>query len=224
MNSNHFGAPGARRSVLVMRVRRLAHRLLGGMGSGERAHLMSRIRDLEAENSRLMQLTVTDELTGAYNRRHFDGQFRHDSASRVRKHSLAFCLFDVDNFKAYNDSYGHGAGDDALRLIAGVVMSQLRQDQGLLFRLGGDEFCMLLFMDSAALALRIIERVQHKVRELKLPHPHGGGGVLTISFGVVWRDRHSAVMAAHRQLYLDADRVLYEAKRSGRDQIRVMAI
>ncbi|SDH87007.1 diguanylate cyclase (GGDEF) domain-containing protein [Paraburkholderia phenazinium] len=224
MNSNHYGVAGVCRSAWTIRARRLTHQLLGKIRDRERARLVRRIRDLEAENSRLTQLAFTDDLTGAYNRRHFDDQFRHDSALRARRHSLAFCLFDIDHFKAYNDSYGHGAGDDALRLIARVVMSQLRQDQDLLFRMGGDEFCVLLFMDSAAMALRIIDRVRHKVRELGLPHPHGRDGVLTVSFGVVWHDRHSAVMAPHRQLYLDADRVLYEAKRSGRDQIKLMAI
>jgi diguanylate cyclase (GGDEF)-like protein len=224
MNSNHVGAAGAYRPAWTIRARRLTQQLTGTFRNGERARLVSRIRDLEAENSRLMQLTVTDELTGAYNRRHFDDQWRHDSALRARRHSLAFCLFDVDNFKAYNDSYGHGAGDDALRLIARVVMSQLRQDQDLLFRLGGDEFCVLLSTGSAAVALGIIDRVRRKVRELGLPHPYGCDGVLTISFGVVWYDGYSAMVTTPRQLYLDADRVRYEAKRNGRDQIRLMAI
>lgn len=135
---------------------------------------------------------------------------------------MAFCLFDVDNFKAYNDSYGHLAGDEALRQIARVVMSQLRHGQDLLFRLGGDEFCVLLYLDSAASAFDIVDRVRRSVRDLALPDPRSrDGGVLTISFGVVWRDGQHVSTATPWQLYLDADRVLYEAKRSGRDQIKL---
>ncbi|WP_169708636.1 GGDEF domain-containing protein [Trinickia terrae] len=190
----------------------------------KREHLLSRIHDLEAENSRLAQMAITDDLTSAYNRRHFDEYSRRDWTWDSARHSLALCLFDVDNFKAYNDSYGHGAGDDALRLIADVVMRQLRQGRDLLFRLGGDEFCVLLYLDSADSAVGIVDRLRRNVRELALPSPRGRDGVLTISFGVVWRDDRRARMATPWQLYLDADRMLYEAKRNGRDQIRLAGL
>jgi diguanylate cyclase (GGDEF)-like protein len=224
MISSHLDTDAVCRSFWKTHTRRWTRQSRGNVRNPERARLLRRIRELEAENSRLMQLAVTDELTGACNRRHFNDQLTRASSLVARGRSLAFCLFDVDNFKAYNDEYGHAAGDEALRLIASGVMSHLRDGQDLLFRLGGDEFCMLLFVDSAAMALSIIDRLRNQVRELDLPHPHGRDGVLTISCGVVWRDGHSATKVTSRELYIETDRVLYQAKRGGRDQTRMIAI
>ncbi|MGU7770244.1 GGDEF domain-containing protein [Burkholderia sp. MR1-5-21] len=200
----------------------MTQQVLANIANRKRGRLLSRISDLEAENSRLAQLAITDHLTDAFNRRHFDDIARRDWSWSATRRSMAFCLFDVDNFKAYNDSRGHLAGDEALRQISRVVMSQLRHGQDFLFRLGGDEFCVLLYLDSAASAFDIVDRVRRSVRDLALPDPRGcDGGVLTISFGVVWRDGQHAPMATPWQLYLDADRMLYEAKHSGRDQIKL---
>jgi two-component system, sensor histidine kinase LadS len=90
---------------------------------------MTRIRQLEAQNARLERLVIADDLTGASNRRHFTDVVGRTPERQPWCRSFAFCLFDVDNFKDYNDPYGHAAGDEALRLIARVAMSQLHQDE-----------------------------------------------------------------------------------------------
>jgi diguanylate cyclase (GGDEF)-like protein len=218
MKINHFFARGAHEVARAVRVGRKNHPGFRNFASPERVRLVSRILLLEAENARLERLAITDELTGAYNRRYFDDATRRIPERRVCRQSFAFCLFDVDNFKAYNDTYGHAAGDDALRSIAQVTMSQLRCNQDLLCRLGGDEFCMMLSVESPVVALNIVERVRHKVRDLALPGSHTRGGFLTISVGMIWHDGRSLASPTPKRLYLEADRMLYQAKRSGRDQ------
>src|SRR5690606_15336010 len=108
------------------------------------AAMVSRIKQLEAENRRLRHLSITDELTGAYNRRHFRASFTelvHAQDSPLpRTTAIALCLFDIDHFKAYNDAFGHPMGDAALRSISVAVAALLRRDSDRLFRFGGDEF------------------------------------------------------------------------------------
>ncbi|WP_175781809.1 GGDEF domain-containing protein [Burkholderia anthina] len=185
---------------------------------------MTRIQQLETQNAELERLTITDELTGAYNRRYFDDEIRRTRDGQMFRQSFAFCLFDIDNFKSYNDTHGHAAGDEVLRQIARVTMSQLRYDQDLLFRLGGDEFCMVLSVDSATVALDIVERVRDQVRSLVLPGAHMGNEILAISVGVIWHDSLSIVMPAFQELYLEADRMLYQAKRGGRDRTMISTL
>ncbi|WP_181321701.1 GGDEF domain-containing protein [Trinickia symbiotica] len=202
----------------------LARRFLRGLEDAERGRLQGRIRQLESEVARLSRLAVTDELTGAFNRRHIDEIFETRVASPGINESLAFCLFDIDGFKAYNDTYGHGAGDDALKQVAQAVHGQLRQSGDSLIRLGGDEFCILLRAESPADALAAIDRLRLAVRALALPHPTKSNAVLTASFGFVWRGARGATRHLPRDLYRHADRMLYEAKRAGRDTVRLAVL
>lgn len=191
---------------------------------GDRRRLQARIVQLESEVARLSRLAVTDELTGAFNRRHIDETFEARASSRRIEKALAFCLFDVDGFKAYNDTFGHGAGDNALKQIAQAVHGQLRQSGDSLIRLGGDEFCILLHAESPTDALSAIDRLRLAVRALKLPHPTKRDAVLTASFGFVWRGARSATRHLADDLYRHADRMLYEAKRAGRDTVRLAVL
>ncbi|CAB3798921.1 hypothetical protein LMG28688_04848 [Paraburkholderia caffeinitolerans] len=189
----------------------------------ERLRLTRRIRELEAENSALEQLSITDSLTGAYNRRHLESMLANDARLREHTHATALCVFDVDNFKLFNDTYGHGAGDQVLSAVARAVMRCLRAGDDYLFRLGGDEFCVLLFVDSMHETLRIVQRMQRAVKALLLPQREITGRALTISFGVAWRDGGAAAgyeaPASPCDMYHHADKMLYEAKRAGRDRI-----
>jgi diguanylate cyclase (GGDEF)-like protein len=190
----------------------------------ERGRLQARIVQLESEVARLSRLAVTDELTGAFNRRHIDETFEARASSRDIDDALAFCLFDIDGFKAYNDTYGHSAGDDALKQIARAVHRQLRHSGDSLIRLGGDEFCILLHAESPTDALSAIDRLRLAVRALELPHPTKRDAVLTASFGFVWRGARSANRHLAHDLYRHADRMLYEAKRAGRDTVRLAVL
>lgn len=190
----------------------------------QQGRLQARIRQLESEVARLSRLAVTDELTGAFNRRHIEETFGARASSRHVDGALAFCLFDIDGFKAYNDTYGHSAGDDALKQIAHAVRAQLRHAGDSLIRLGGDEFCILLNAESPSDALAAIDRLRLAVRALALPHPTKRDAVLTASFGFVWRGARSENRHLPHDLYRHADRMLYEAKRAGRDTVRLAVL
>lgn len=199
------------------------------LARSERLRLLRRIRELEAENSALAQLSITDSLTGAYNRRHLEAVLASDARLRERTHCAALCVFDVDNFKTFNDTYGHSAGDQVLRAVAKAVSRCLRTADDALFRLGGDEFCVLLFADSATGTLRVVQRMQRAVKALRLPQRERehAGRALTISFGVAWRDNAvdgPEAQASPWDMYLRADKMLYEAKRAGRDRIEFAAV
>jgi diguanylate cyclase (GGDEF)-like protein len=196
------------------------------LARSERLRLTRRIRELEAENSALAQLSITDSLTGAFNRRHLEAILANDARLRERTHAAALCMFDIDNFKTFNDTYGHNAGDQVLRAVARAVMRCLRAGDDYLFRLGGDEFCVLLFVDSAHETQRIVQRMQRAVKALLLPQ-RGMSQPLTISFGVAWRDNEAGAPEAQAGLwdmYLRADTMLYDAKRAGRNRIEFAAV
>ncbi|HKT98432.1 MAG TPA: GGDEF domain-containing protein [Paraburkholderia sp.] len=193
----------------------------------ERLRLIRRIRELEAENSVLAQLSITDSLTGAYNRRHLETALASDARLREPTRAAALCVFDIDNFKAFNDTYGHSAGDQVLRAVARAVMRCLRAGDDHLFRLGGDEFCVLLFTDSAAGALRVVQRMQRAVKALLLPQREIARRALTISCGVAWRGNEACnpeAQASPWDMYLRADKMLYDAKRAGRDRIEFAVV
>ncbi len=194
----------------------------------ERQRLIRYIRELEAENATLAELSVTDALTGVYNRRYLEVVLAHDARLRERTHTAALCVFDIDNFKLINDAFGHNAGDRVLRAVARAVTGGLRTGDDYLFRLGGDEFCVLLFAESARETLRVAQCLQQAVRTLEPPQRELQGHALTISMGVAWRaHKHThehGTSATPWDMYQRADQMLYAAKRAGRDRIEFTTV
>jgi diguanylate cyclase (GGDEF)-like protein len=196
----------------------------------ERQHLISRIRELEAENAALAELSVTDPLTGAYNRRYLEVMLAHDARLREHTHTAALCVFDIDHFKLINDTHGHHAGDRVLRAVARAVTGGLRSGDDYLFRLGGDEFCVLLFAGSAHETLKAVRCLQQAVRTLEPPQRELQGHALTVSMGVAWRAHRRELASGHLppaspwDMYQRADQMLYAAKRAGRDRIEFTTI
>jgi len=133
-----------------------------------------------------------------------------------------FCLalVDVDRFKTYNDTYGHLAGDEALRTVATTIAGALR-DGDTVYRFGGEEFLCLLPEQDTERALVAMQRVRAAVRATRVPHQGSEHGVVTISVGVAQSDldRHPGA----RELVDAADRALFAAKSGGRDQVHCAA-
>jgi diguanylate cyclase (GGDEF)-like protein len=176
--------------------------------------------ELADANRRLEILATRDGLTGLANRRTFDETFDRE-CRRARRDGcdLAVIMIDVDRFKTYNDHYGHPAGDACLRRVADAIGSAIRGPSDFAARYGGEEFVVLLPGTHEAGAAEIAERIRLAVRELKLTHASGAGGIVTISAGV------SASPKCPRRderecLLRDADQALYKAKNAGRDQVR----
>lgn len=177
-------------------------------------------QQLEAANSRLEELATLDPLTGLANRRRFDEMLtiEHGRAQRLGI-STAVMMIDADNFKSYNDLYGHPAGDLCLQKIANAIESVLRRPGDMAARWGGEEFVVLLPGMDASGAIQMAHCLRAAVRALGIAHANGKAGMMTVSLGVAaagpgdWREESTLVAAA--------DQALYAAKRSGRDMVRI---
>lgn len=176
---------------------------------------VSNILELQAANRALQVMASTDPLTGAYNRRHFL-DVCNTEMHRSQRYELPFsiAMLDIDNFKAVNDTYGHGIGDDALKATVRAINETLR-DEDTLGRLGGEEFGVIFpqtTMDAGAL---VAERIRESVSEIVIATPEQPLS-FTVSIGISdWRPDDSIDTVLMR-----ADRALYTAKESGRNQVQ----
>ena len=166
----------------------------------------------------LQNLAVRDPLTGVHNRRRFDDALQIEWQRGLRSgKTLSLLMIDVDHFKAYNDNYGHLAGDDALRRIASELQEHCTRPSDVFARYGGEEFALLLPESSGAAAQIVGERVLDCVRRLQLPHRGSPLGVVTASVG------HATMVSFEGSrpttLVGLADQALYRAKHAGRDRL-----
>jgi diguanylate cyclase (GGDEF)-like protein len=177
-----------------------------------------RTRDLEAANQQLQQLSHIDALTGIANRRMFDSVWQAASRQAVRdKRPLAVMLIDVDHFKAYNDAYGHQAGDACLQTVADALAAGLRRGGDFVARYGGEEFVVVLPGLTVPDALRVAQNLRVAVMNCAISHIHNSAApIVTVSIGVAgWEPEAGSEPI---DLLADADAALYEAKHSGRNQ------
>ena len=167
------------------------------------------------QSRRLKDLAVTDPLTGAYNRRYFEEQINGAFEVWARyKRPSTLVLLDIDHFKQVNDEFGHGVGDDALKLLVELISSRIR-GVDTLCRYGGEEFAVLLSETSARHGLRLAEELRQRVQESDLLPQ----GTLTVSAGVC-----DISAAANGEDWLQqADEALYRAKSSGRNRVEHVA-
>jgi diguanylate cyclase (GGDEF)-like protein len=173
-------------------------------------------------NYEMAQLAQHDALTGVKNRRVFDEQLERLWQRAVDEdRRIAILLLDVDHFKAYNDHYGHQAGDRALRHVAQVCQAIVTRPQDLVARYGGEEFAVLLYDADVGEAGKLAERMRKAVVGLKLQHTDSRAGQLvTISIGIAIVEP-SAERRARGALQL-ADEALYQAKTHGRNRVEIM--
>ena len=172
----------------------------------------------EVSDRRHRQAARSDFMTGVANRRHFEESLqRHfDRASKNGRH-LALIMIDADEFKAFNDLYGHPAGDKCLRALSTVFLATCRPGD-VVGRYGGEEFAVLLPNTSSRAAHAVASRLLTAVRDLRLKHAKRPNGVVTISLGVASLTPETECLSAG-ELLEAADRALYRAKREGRDQV-----
>ncbi len=176
---------------------------------------------LTQANEELARLALVDGLTGLTNRRGFDLAFEKEFKRGAREGDcLGVLIVDVDNFKAYNDAYGHQSGDQCLQAICKVLHATLRRPADLAARLGGEEFVALLPKTSAEGAVRMAEALRSAVKGLNLIHTGSDLGMVTISVGVAAQVPGRELKRAE-DLLRRADKALYVAKAGGRDQVRL---
>jgi len=176
--------------------------------------------ELAAVNETLERLSLVDGLTSIANRRHFDAHLAGQLAmGRRHRRTLALILCDVDSFKAYNDHYGHQAGDECLKKIASTLQACCRRPGDLAARYGGEEFAMILPDTGLSTAGRIAEDARAAVAQLGMLHGHSGAALhVTISGGVAVL-RGDENVASVDQLITYADEALYRAKSEGRNRM-----
>jgi diguanylate cyclase (GGDEF)-like protein len=178
--------------------------------------VVERTEALARANERLEQLAITDALTGLPNRRRLDDILDAEWHRALRpKTSLAVAMIDIDQFKLYNDYYGHPAGDRCLHQVATALADNVR-DTDHIARYGGEEFCLVMPDTHLAGAIIAAERVRVAVEELAEPHVASALGTVTISIGVACLI--STPLDSVEDLIRHADEHLYEAKRAGRNR------
>ncbi len=195
-----------------------------------RAHLISAARvtslhrqladqriELEKLNDELTAIGLRDPLTGLGNRRALTEDLAVLEARAVRYgHRYCLALLDVDHFKAYNDTYGHQAGDQVLQTVAAQLKEQARPGDAL-YRYGGEEFLCILPEQSPAGATVAAERMRSGIEELAIAHTGNDAGVLTLSGGVAMLDAGDT--RSVDEVLKEADEALYRAKRLGRNRV-----
>lgn len=166
--------------------------------------------ELRRANKRLEELSITDDLTGIYNRRHFYEKLSQETARVQRhKHPLSLLMFDVDHFKSYNDTRGHLAGNRILERVGRIISEETREvDFG--FRYGGDEFTVILPETSKKNAIIVAERIRKAFQKCKF-------GETTLSIGVAQYDSKSDLDT----LIKHADETMYRAKSQGGNRVEV---
>jgi two-component system chemotaxis response regulator CheY len=160
----------------------------------------------------------TDSLTGLGNRQRLGEDLAGvDASSRRYGRPYSLAIVDVDHFKTYNDTYGHLAGDRALRAVAGVLATGLRASDRV-YRWGGEEFLVVLPEQDLTGAAVVVDRLRRAVRDLAIEHRAAPRhGVLTVSVGLTcWLPGRTATVD---QLFAEADGALYAAKAGGRDAV-----
>jgi diguanylate cyclase (GGDEF)-like protein len=223
-HSGNSEAASAAGEAIASHARSKARKRRGRAAGDDNASLLTTIHKLRRAIRRLRRVAVSDDLTCALNRRCLPALLDARLARARASGSVSLCLFDVDDFKKYNDLRGHHAGDEVLRRIAYAVRSNLRRSADKLFRCGGDEFCILFSSQSPSHALSLIERLREAIQLEVQAHPHANGDALTVSFGVVWQGGNVDGLLTSEELYKEADRMLYAAKRAGRGEIRRVVI
>lgn len=162
--------------------------------------------------------SITDGLTGLYNRKYFDGILEETTAvSYENNWESAFVMIDIDFFKQFNDTYGHDAGDVALKTVSNVLDTLFKGEYDYVFRLGGEEFGILIFnIDRITLEKRL-KSLQNAIAAQKIKHSASKTEFLTLSMGVVLIDKQIYHMS-RTDIYKLADKKLYQSKEYGRDQ------
>ena len=175
-------------------------------------------KKLKIANKKLENASYTDSLTGLHNRRYFNFIYERElKRAKRNRNYITFMMLDIDYFKQYNDTYGHVEGDFALKSVAKALKDILKRPGDYVFRLGGEEFGVLLSDTDESNSAKLARDICDAVRGRELKHENSKAGeFVTISIGVVCCIADDAL--DEKVLISRADEMLYEAKESGRDR------
>lgn len=179
------------------------------------------IRHDISDKKMIEEMAITDSMTGLYNRR-FYVQMISEEMNRIKRHrsSLVLMMLDVDNFKLYNDNYGHQAGDIVLNQVANVLKFYTSRSGEYAFRLGGEEFGILVSDMNEEGYLALAERIRRAIEMLEIQHKkNDASAFVTVSIGAAIYYHDS--MTTCEELYKESDNQLYRAKDNGRNRVAI---
>ncbi|MCX7815988.1 MAG: PleD family two-component system response regulator [Syntrophales bacterium] len=175
--------------------------------------------ELKKKTDILENLSLRNGLTGIFNRRQFENVLSNEWKRAIRKGStLSLIFIDIDHFKAFNDNYGHIAGDDCLKAVAGTLTATLRRSTDFVARYGGEEFAVILPETDIDNAIAVAEMLRKAILGLKIEHKFSKvEPYLTVSVGI---GTTSPTRDSEYKIIIEAaDNALYEAKNSGRNRV-----
>lgn len=168
----------------------------------------------------IQRASIEDPLTGVYNRRQFNRLFEEEYRRAVRNHKpFIFFIMDIDNFKHYNDNYGHHEGDNALRRISALLKQHFRRSGDAVFRLGGEEFGGIINPGEHVNYLGYLEQLRQDIEELGIHNETEYGKAMTVSFGLSITPQVDTLTPM--AIYQKTDAALYQAKQKGRNRIEM---
>lgn len=173
-------------------------------------------RKVQERTRELEMMSHQDGLTSLFNRRRLD---EHLLQMEEYAGSWSVLMIDIDEFKKYNDSYGHLQGDDCLRRVADCIQASLRVSKDFVARYGGEEFCAVLEDVEAGKASDLASRVKDSVEAMEIPHKASTTGRVTVSIGV--SSSEDFLHGSGNRLVEAADQALYQAKKNGRNMVWV---
>ncbi|MCP4970727.1 MAG: diguanylate cyclase [Arcobacter sp.] len=183
------------------------------------------IREDITDKKRIYELSITDSLTSLYNRRHFNELAPSLIENTLRDNNIfSFVILDIDNFKKYNDNYGHQEGDNVLIEVSNSLKKSFQRSSDIVFRLGGEEFGVLIKSKSEEDTIKIVEKARDNIESLNIEHKlNTPKKVITASFGLsIIKMKKSKVDLDY--IYKKTDDALYEAKDTGRNKISIVYI
>jgi len=178
------------------------------------------IRDI-TDKKRIEEYSITDALTGLYNRRFYDANFvkEYKISKREDKH-LVLLVLDIDFFKQYNDMYGHQKGDDVLKSVSLAMKTFFKRANDYVYRLGGEEFAITFYTNSLKNAFDRADALRNSIEELKIEHKSSSvSNYVTISIGLTFIAKECIMEP--EEIYKVTDESLYRAKNSGKNRVEV---
>lgn len=174
---------------------------------------------LREANRKLEELSITDQLTGLYNRRYFDKVFESELKRAKRNRvELTFIMIDIDCFKNFNDNFGHIGGDATLKKVAAKIQDCCRRSNDFAFRIGGEEFGVLATNIHSEKAVQLGEKLRTSIEHLKIEHKYNrASDYVTVSIGVF--NKIPSLDDTVNSFNKIADNRLYQAKASGRNRV-----
>jgi diguanylate cyclase (GGDEF)-like protein len=181
-------------------------------------------KSLKKSMRKAEQLAITDALTGLHNKRYFDLVFKDEFNRAKREHkAFNFAILDIDNFKPYNDTYGHDSGNSALQKVGEILKQHTTRSADYALRIGGEEFALIVQSVTTEDFQLYLDNLRQKIESLQLEHINNKPyNVITISIGAVSIEDYQETTLS--SVYREADQNLYYVKRNGRNGIKLTII